>query len=381
VKRIWIVLLALALLGVAVPASWAGDAPSARSVASFYLTFGVRLPSLAIPDNNPAGVSVQYSWNVAYPETAQFAIADVNLRLEVDHSWVGDLTVTLTHVETGTSVVVLDRPGVPATGTGCNGDGIDAVLDDEALLLAETQCGDDPALSGRLKPNNPLSAFDGEKMGGTWRVTVVDGYAGDTGSLKGYTIELGYEKCAGVGATLLGTPSADTLTGTAGPDVIAGLGGNDTIDGLGGDDVICGGPGNDTIRGGSGNDIIDGGPGRDTASYAGAPSGVFVDLTAGTASGGAGSDTLTSVENLVGSSFGDILVGSGAANTIRGGGGNDSIAGKGGSDRLFGDAGTDTLDGGAGGDYLVGGPGPGDVAKGGPGADICLAEITQGCEA
>ena len=64
--------------------------------------------------------------------------------------------------------------------------------------------------------------------------------------------------------------------------------------------------------------------------------------------GGAGSDTLVSIENLTGSGFNDKLTGDGGGNVLTGGAG---------ADRLEGGAGNDTLDGGSGSDFLDGGDG------------------------
>ncbi len=131
---------------------------------------------------------------------------------------------------------------------------------------------------------------------------------------------------------LIGNPAANTLTGD---------GGNDTLDG---------GAGNDTLDGGAGNDSLIGGDGTDTASYASATAAVTVNLALTVAQNtvGAGTDTLSSIENLTGSGFNDILTGSISANTINGGAGNDMI--NGGQD-------DDTLDGGVGNDSLIGGDG------------------------
>jgi Ca2+-binding RTX toxin-like protein len=193
--------------------------------------------------------------------------------------------------------------------------------------------------------------------------------------------------CGGLQATLVGTDGADILVGTAGRDVIVGLGGNDTISGLGGDDVICGGPGNDLLIGGSGDDRLIGGLGVDTADYSAAAARVIVDLSAGTASG-EGSDTLIYLENVVGSSFADVLTGNATVNVLRGGGGNDLLRGGGGNDRLWGGAGKDTLRGnggndllrgGGGGDLLNGGAGR-DTLDGGAGGNTCvLGEMTTNC--
>jgi Ca2+-binding RTX toxin-like protein len=118
-------------------------------------------------------------------------------------------------------------------------------------------------------------------------------------------------KCAGLVATIVGTPSSDLIFGTPGPDVIQGLGGDDDIRGLGGNDIICGGPGNDVIRGGPGNDLLIGGPGDDT---------IF---------GQRGNDT------------------------IRGNKGNDNLNGNKGNDTVNGNAGIDTCNGGPGSNNLI----------------------------
>jgi Ca2+-binding RTX toxin-like protein len=93
------------------------------------------------------------------------------------------------------------------------------------------------------------------------------------------------------------------------------------------DNVLMSGGGNDTLIGGSGSD---------TASYQRAVSAVTVHLAANTALEGSRSDYLIDIENLIGSSFNDLLVGDGGANDIRGGSGSDVIRGGGGNDILRG---------------------------------------------
>ena len=83
------------------------------------------------------------------------------------------------------------------------------------------------------------------------------------------------------------------------------------------------------------DDILDGGSGLDYASYALAPQGVSVNLRAGSATGD-GADTLSSIENVTGSSNhletitgnerDNVLDGRGGTDTIDGGLGNDVIA-------------------------------------------------------
>lgn len=105
--------------------------------------------------------------------------------------------------------------------------------------------------------------------------------------------------CAGVPATIVGTPGADVIEGTARADVIVGLGGNDRIRGGGGDDIICGGPGRDSLSGGAGADVLRGGAGRDRLS------------------GNVGTD---------------VLIGAGGPDLLRGGAGIDRLIGGSGQD-------------------------------------------------
>ena len=108
--------------------------------------------------------------------------------------------------------------------------------------------------------------------------------------------------------------------------------------------ALDGGAGNDTLTGGAGADRLNGGDGVDTASYAASASAVNMNLAAGTGTGGdADGDTFTSIENLVGSAFGDTLTGSAAANVINGGEGNDILSGGFGRDELVGAGGRDNF--------------------------------------
>jgi Ca2+-binding RTX toxin-like protein len=158
---------------------------------------------------------------------------------------------------------------------------------------------------------------------------------------------------------LTGTNFNDALAGNSGTNVLAGLAGNDILAGAGGTDQLLGGDGNDLLNGGVGNDILNGGAGSDTADYGtfliggqfvtGATAGVRVNLNLAGAqnTGGAGIDTLVSIENLTGSIFNDVLTGNSANNILTGREGNDRLIGGGGNDTLNGGLGNDILNGGA----------------------------------
>jgi subtilisin-like proprotein convertase family protein len=80
------------------------------------------VPPITVPDNNPAGITIG---PIVFPPEPGTTITDVVIDLEMSHTWVGDLLITVTQVKPdgGTKVATLmNRPGVPATTFGCSGD-------------------------------------------------------------------------------------------------------------------------------------------------------------------------------------------------------------------------------------------------------------------
>jgi Ca2+-binding RTX toxin-like protein len=191
-------------------------------------------------------------------------------------------------------------------------------------------------------------------IGGSGNDTFTGGQGNDTFQVSGGTdslTDLGVGadvvKVMNLAATAAGTVTADWVTtlhsvnnGTALittdgflvnlAAVVSGLGWNVTNVGATGTrltgsalaDTLTGGTGNDTLAGMGGNDSLDGGNGIDLADYS-AGTAVNVDLDLGTASGGAGIDTLVGFEQLLGSAFGDTLSGGAGDDTITGGAGAD----------------------------------------------------------
>ncbi|MCX7227742.1 MAG: calcium-binding protein [Burkholderiales bacterium] len=140
---------------------------------------------------------------------------------------------------------------------------------------------------------------------------------------------------------------------------------NDTLTGDANANVLIGGDGDDTLIGGAGADTLIGGNGNDTVSYASSSVGVTVDLrlfTGQVSVGDAAVDTLSSIENIIGSALSDTLTGEANANTINGGAGHDTLFGGLGTDTLIGGLGDDTLLGEGGADILDGGAGSNTVS-------------------
>jgi Ca2+-binding RTX toxin-like protein len=149
-----------------------------------------------------------------------------------------------------------------------------------------------------------------------------------------------------------GSAFSDLIGGTNGANQVLGGEGADTLFGYAADDTVDGGDGNDLIDAGTGADSVVGGAGVDTATYATQLTGVSVSLVTNQSSGG---DTLSGIENLIGSGLADTLTGDGNANLLSANSGNDSVVGGEGDDTLVGADGADTMIGGAGADSIVGG--------------------------
>ncbi|MBK8385776.1 MAG: hypothetical protein IPL11_08975 [Candidatus Accumulibacter sp.] len=109
---------------------------------------------------------------------------------------------------------------------------------------------------------------------------------------------------------------------------------------------LSGNSGNNVLYAGAGNNVLNGSSGTDTVSYAyglAGTTGVTVNLAASTAqaTGGSGSDTLLSIENLIGSAYADRLTGNSGANSLSGAAGNDTLDGGTGIDTMAGGDGSD----------------------------------------
>jgi parallel beta-helix repeat protein len=156
------------------------------------------------------------------------------------------------------------------------------------------------------------------------------------------------------GTIEFGTPGICTIDGTAGNDVIHGLPGDDVICAHGGDDVIVAAQG--------GSDQMIGGTGTDMVSYESATGPVNVNLLTGRVLG-TGVDSLSGVEDVNGSSFGDTFEGNTYPNKLDGGGGNDALLGDAGDDRLFGGLGDDSFVGGDGNDLCDQSAGTGSMLE------------------
>ncbi|MDD2370011.1 MAG: hypothetical protein PHQ90_11980, partial [Sulfuricurvum sp.] len=285
---------------------------------------------------------------------------------------------TLSYEYGATSGIIVSLAIIGAQNTG--GSGIDDIFEFENLIGSaynDTLTGD---------------SSDNIIEGGAGNDILDGGFGIDTLSYAGAT--------AGVTVNLASTTAQNTIG--AGTDTVINF---ENILGSSYGDTLTGNSENNVIEGGSGNDTLNGGTGNDTLSYSKASSGITISLALTTAqiTGGAGTDTISNFENIIGSAYDDILTGDSGNNIIDGGAGNDTINGGGGIDTLIysnadsgvmvnltlttaqttGGAGTDTIIGfenilgsiyndiltGDSGDNVIEGAAGDDIMNGGTGTD------------
>jgi len=181
------------------------------STGIFKTGIGTCKNSTDLPKNiSSSGTPTVTSTLVILPVSG-VTISDLNVvGLKASHSYVNDLTVTLTS-PAGTNVVLFDRI--------CNNEpNLDINLDDEAVFLS-IPC---PPTGGQsARPQNLLSVFDGESSTGTWTLTVKDNESLDGGSLTGWGLT--FNNCAVIATPISNTPwtqlcgptAATTLTAAA----------------------------------------------------------------------------------------------------------------------------------------------------------------------
>jgi Ca2+-binding RTX toxin-like protein len=162
--------------------------------------------------------------------------------------------------------------------------------------------------------------------------------------------------------TLSYDPTGPAIT-TAGVTVDLSAGFASGFGSVVGVENATGGSGDDLFIGDAGNNTFVGGAGRDTYSLANTTAGATI--TSGSAtSAEAGTDTLSQIEDYIGSQGNDTILLNGGANLIDGQGGDDTLNGGAGNDTILGGDGNDTIlynlgngadtvDGGADTDTLV----------------------------
>ena len=116
--------------------------------------------------------------------TSSGSIADLNVTVNITHTWVADLTLKLTS-PAGTVITLLDYQCDSATANSVNN--IAATFDDSGTAIT---CGDFPAISGTIASQQLLSQFIGQNSSGMWTLTVLDPYNLDGGTINSWSLNI-----------------------------------------------------------------------------------------------------------------------------------------------------------------------------------------------
>ena len=155
-----------------------GDASAAYSFTTPNLIGAQDLPKI-IASDGPNSVSSTISVDEG------LLITDINVSIEITHSYVGELAVTLTS-PSGVMITLVE--GVCTYPDYSFYADITAKFDDEGsdIVCASSS----PVVSGILKPQTgSLDIFNGQSTEGDWTLSITDIYAGDGGSLDYFALE------------------------------------------------------------------------------------------------------------------------------------------------------------------------------------------------
>ncbi|NCC36159.1 MAG: hypothetical protein EOM24_29725, partial [Chloroflexia bacterium] len=138
---------------------------------------------VVIPDATEPGVCAPGNTITrAFAVTDTFSIMDVEVGLQLAHTYRGDLLITLRSPH-GTTVRLVGEASEAISAEHYN-----VRLSDRATMLAANDQGDHPlegaAFANQRAPEEALAAFIGESAQGTWVLSICDTYPDDTGTYR-----------------------------------------------------------------------------------------------------------------------------------------------------------------------------------------------------
>lgn len=220
-----------------------GDYTACASPAGNPTIYTAAASNVPIPDNAPAGITSV----INVPDS--YAVGDVRAELTLNHTFLGDLTATLSHGST--TITLFERIGGGSNGDDSNFNGTYALTDAAGQTIWTAAIGAPDSVSlvtgGAYRATDEFAntvslraAFAGGPADGVWTLGISDGAAFDTGTLVGWRLVLdrsGGDPCdPASGACCIGsTCQITTAMGCSGPMTRFAGGG-----------VACNAPGNGT---------------------------------------------------------------------------------------------------------------------------------------
>lgn len=129
-------------------------------------------------------------------------VGDVNVRVRLNHTFDGDLALSLVGPD-GTTVALANNRGGAGDNYGAGSNdcsGIFTVFDDAAATAISAGVA---PFAGTFRPDSPLAAFNGRPSNGTWKLRVTDAFSIDVGTIGCFQIEIRRQLffCCGVAGT------------------------------------------------------------------------------------------------------------------------------------------------------------------------------------
>lgn len=126
-----------------------------------------------------------YESKINFPaENEDLVIQDIEVYVDINHTWISDLTISLKN-PSGDELILVQN-------ICYDEDDFDVTFDDAGAV---SECLEDaPSISGTVKPLEKLSAFFGGSPAGDWLLTVKDGFMEDGGTINAFEIKICYAK-------------------------------------------------------------------------------------------------------------------------------------------------------------------------------------------
>lgn len=148
--------------------------------------------SIPIPDEDTTGLTDTRLLTAIGGSTLGVDVRLLKVCFQISHTWVGDLVISLT-APNGSTVILLDQPGVPASNFGCGEDDLDVCIVLGTGNEAENECNSvPPAIAGYFTAYNGvnLSIINtaGGSPNGNWSLKVADLSGSDIGTLNSWSL-------------------------------------------------------------------------------------------------------------------------------------------------------------------------------------------------
>jgi subtilisin-like proprotein convertase family protein len=169
-----------------IPSNRCGDATASSATVYSFDTGILVCGSASFTATNFSNATIasvaDSSASVPVTVTGGYTIGDLNVRLNITHPYVEDMTISLVGPASigSPEIILLKEP------CGDN-DNINCTLDDSGTTPA---CSGNPSISGSIAPFESLSSLNTLPANGVWTLNVVDPYNGDGGTINSFIIDI-----------------------------------------------------------------------------------------------------------------------------------------------------------------------------------------------